>query len=177
MLEICPRGQETSLFFQYLFLQRLLQELYIILAEDDHTDLRKTADTLWAIHAKQSHDVVAAVDTVPEPMENTVAAIPVSGNNRGSACSCGHGSGGGARGGGRPPSTNHQVQASTLRPLAQQSAGLCFSTIPSVRKRQSAAPPAHGRETSLPGCCQCRTPWFPLPDHQPINWHLLCSGH
>ena len=80
MLEICPMGQHTSLFFQYLYPQRLPRELRIMLAEDDHADLRKTAekaDTLWAIHAKQSHDVVAAVK--PEADSDIVAAIPSRG--------------------------------------------------------------------------------------------------
>ena len=121
MLEICPRGQDTSLFFQYLFLQRLPRELRIMLAEDDHADLRKTAekaDNLWAIHAKQSHDVVAAVE--PEADSDIVAAIPSRGNGA-------HGGGrsGGSRGGGRAPISNQQ-DVSPPRSLAQQSAGLCF---------------------------------------------------
>ena len=99
MLEICPRGQDTSLFFQYLYLQRLPRELRIMLAEDNHTDLRKIAekaDTLWAIHAKQSHDVVAAVE--PEADSDIVATIPSRGSGaRGGGCSGGS-RGGGARG-------------------------------------------------------------------------------
>ena len=127
MLEICPRGQDTSLFFQYLFLQHLPRELRIIAAEDDHTDLRRTAEkanTLWAIHTKQSHDVVAAVDIDSELVENTVVAIPGRGNNRGNTR--GGGSGSRARGGGCPPNANQHDQASTPQSLAQQSAGLCF---------------------------------------------------
>ena len=121
MLEICPRGQDTSLFFQYLYLQHLPRELCIMLAEDNHADLRKTAekaDTLWAIHAKQCHDVVAAVE--PEADSDIVAAIPIRGGGR-----SGGSRGGGARGSGRPPNSNQQ-DASTPRSLAQQSAGLCF---------------------------------------------------
>ena len=94
-----------------------------MLAEDDHSDLRKTgekADTLWAIHTKQSHDVVAAVESEADTGENTVAAIPSRGGTRGGGRSSG------ARGGGRPPTSNQQDQSSTPRSLAQQSAGLCF---------------------------------------------------
>ena len=126
MLEICPRGQDTSLFFQYLFLQRLPRELRIMLAEDDHADLRKTAekaDNLWAIHAKQSHDVVAAVE--PEADSDIVAAIPSRGNGARGGGRSGGSRGGGARGGGRAPNSNQQ-DVSTPRSLAQQSAGLCF---------------------------------------------------
>lgn len=98
-----------------------------MLAEDDHTDLRRTAekaDTLWAIHAKQSHDVVAAVE--PEADLDIVAAIPSRGGGaRGGGRSSGS-RGGGGRGGGRPPNSSQQDQASTPRSLAQQSAGLCF---------------------------------------------------
>ena len=121
MLEICPRGQDTSLFFQYLFLQCLPRELRIMLAEDDHADLRKTAekaDNLWAIHTKQSHDVVAALE--PEADSDIVAAIPSRGNG-----ARGGGRSGGSRGGGRAPNSNQQ-DVSTPRSLAQQSAGLCF---------------------------------------------------
>ena len=40
MLELCPRRQETSLFFTHLFLCRLPAELRIMLGEDDHQDVR-----------------------------------------------------------------------------------------------------------------------------------------
>ena len=46
-----------------------------MLAQDDHADLRKTAekaDTLFAIHAKHSHDGVAAVESEADAGENTV---------------------------------------------------------------------------------------------------------
>jgi hypothetical protein len=36
MLELCPRGHETSIFFTHLLLERLPAELRITLGEDDH---------------------------------------------------------------------------------------------------------------------------------------------
>jgi hypothetical protein len=53
MLELCPRGHETSIFFTHLFLERLPAELRILLCEDDHQnprDVAKKADSLWALH-------------------------------------------------------------------------------------------------------------------------------
>ena len=40
MLEACPRGQETNIFFTHLFLCRLPAELCIMLGEDDHQDVQ-----------------------------------------------------------------------------------------------------------------------------------------
>jgi hypothetical protein len=53
MLELCPRGHESSIFFTHLFLERLPAELRILLGEDDHQnprDVAKKADSLWALH-------------------------------------------------------------------------------------------------------------------------------
>jgi NADPH-dependent ferric siderophore reductase len=38
MLELCPRGHESSIFFTHLFLERLSAELRITLGEDDQED-------------------------------------------------------------------------------------------------------------------------------------------
>jgi hypothetical protein len=53
MLELCPRGHETSIFFTHLFRERLPAELRIMLGEDDHQnprDVAKKVDSLWAFH-------------------------------------------------------------------------------------------------------------------------------
>ena len=58
MLELCPRGQGTSLFFTHLFLCQLPAKLRKILGEDDHQDVRlliNKADKLWAIHGQKTH--------------------------------------------------------------------------------------------------------------------------
>jgi hypothetical protein len=49
MLELCPRGHETSIFFTHLFLGRLPAELRIMLGKDNHQnprDVAKKADSL-----------------------------------------------------------------------------------------------------------------------------------
>ena len=40
MLEACPRGQETNIFFTHLFLCWLPAELRIMLGEEYHQDVR-----------------------------------------------------------------------------------------------------------------------------------------
>jgi hypothetical protein len=78
MLELCPRGHETSPFFGYLFLQCLPREIRVLLAEEDMADMRalaKKADRFMAIHAPQSHDsTVAAMAASPDSEDDTVAA-------------------------------------------------------------------------------------------------------
>jgi hypothetical protein len=86
MLELCPRGHETSIFFTHLFLERLPAELRITLGEDDHQNVRalaKKADTLWSLHgmrASVSASVASLVD-VDEP--SSVAAVSSRGSSRG----------------------------------------------------------------------------------------------
>ena len=81
MLEACPRGQETNIFFTHLFLCRLPAELRIMLGEDDHQDVRNLvakADKLWAMHG-QRNNLIASVD---QPEEDT-AFIAAVGTTRG----------------------------------------------------------------------------------------------
>ena len=62
MLELCPKGDETSTLFQCLFLRRLPADLRVMLAHLDHADLKelaKKADELWALRPHQ--EVLAAV--------------------------------------------------------------------------------------------------------------------
>jgi hypothetical protein len=75
MLELCPRGHETSPFFGYLFLQRLPREIPVLLAGEDVADMRalaEKADRFMAIHAPQSHD--SSVAASPDSEDETVAA-------------------------------------------------------------------------------------------------------
>ena len=77
MLELCPRGQETSLFFTHLYLCRLPAELRIMLGEDDHQDVRlliTKADKQWAMHSQKSN-LVAAVDQPEEADPSFLTAI------------------------------------------------------------------------------------------------------
>ena len=124
MLETCPRGQETNIFFTHLFLCRLPAELRIMLGEDDHQDVRNLvakADKLWALHGQKS-SLVATVEQVVEESSSIVAAV--SGRGRG-------GRGGRSSRGGRGQHAgvrnNQQSQAgglqNTNRPSSQQGAG------------------------------------------------------
>ncbi len=57
ILELCPQGQEASIFFTYLFLERLLAVLPIILGEDDHWNVRalvKKANALWSLQGMKT---------------------------------------------------------------------------------------------------------------------------
>jgi hypothetical protein len=149
MLELCPRGHETSIFFTHLFLERLPAELRIMLGEDDHQNLRdvaKKADSLWALHKMHLAPgaTVAAVDgtsaSLASPGVSTVAAVSSRGMGRGSRGPS-HGGRGGrggrapgaSRGGVQPQVGGQQVAhqplaASSLRPadLARIQHGLCF---------------------------------------------------
>jgi hypothetical protein len=63
MLELCPRGKESSTFFFFFFLQRLPREIRVLLADENPADLRAVADKadkLVVLHSSQSHDMVAA---------------------------------------------------------------------------------------------------------------------
>ena len=93
MLELCPRGQETSLFFTHLFMCRLPSELRIMLGEDDHQDVRlliNKADKLWAMHGQKSN----LVATVKQPVEDDPSLLAA-------VASRGHGDRGGRGGHGR----------------------------------------------------------------------------
>ena len=108
MLELCPKGDETSTIFQCLFLRRLPADLRVMLAHLDHADLKelaRKADELWAL--KPRSEVLATIqqeETVEEP--ETIAAVGGTAargggfNNRGSRG--GRGRGKSSRGGGKP---------------------------------------------------------------------------
>jgi hypothetical protein len=78
MLRFCPRGEENSVFFNCLFLQKLPRELRILLSEADIADKRllsKRADQFWAHNAQLWHDTVATVAVDPEEADGAVAAV------------------------------------------------------------------------------------------------------
>ncbi len=123
MLDICPRGEEKSAFFSFLFLQRLPREIRVLLADDDHADLRTLADKadrLHALHAKQSHDCVAAVDE-----SEVVAAVDKRGGAGGKKRG-GGGGGGSAKGAGGSGAKQQQSSGSAPKALARKASGLCF---------------------------------------------------
>jgi hypothetical protein len=79
MLRLCPRGQENSLFFTYLFLHRLPRELRVLLTDVDHNDRRllsERVDQLWAHYAKHSHSTMACIEGASSDEDGgAVAAI------------------------------------------------------------------------------------------------------
>ena len=96
MLELCPKGDETSTLFQCLFLHCLPADLRVLLAYLDHSDLKelaRKANKLWGL--KPRHNVLAVIQ--PEDVEEeqeTIAAVsgsaprgdgsgPKRGGNRG----------------------------------------------------------------------------------------------
>jgi uncharacterized membrane protein YgcG len=153
MLELCPRGHETSIFFTHLFLERLLAELRITLGEDDHQNVRalaKKADALWSLHGMKttfSASVASLVD-VDEPAQ--VAAVSSRGSTRGRR---GHGRGGGSAGstrGGGQQSGGQQVPgqptaAALLLPreLVRIQSGLCLNHFNYGDKARSCTPPCN----------------------------------
>jgi hypothetical protein len=130
MLETCPRGEEKSNLFACIFLQRLLREFRVLLANVDHKDpkaLSTRADELWALHDNPGTSTSSTVAVVqPEGQEVDFFAAVRSGgqrggNSRGGARggSRGRGGRGAARGGGAA----HEPEASKEARLA---AGMCF---------------------------------------------------
>ena len=125
MLELCPAGEERSKFFAFHFLQRLPQELRIMLGDDDHQEVQQLAakaDRLWAIHGHRLHGSVAAVAS-PEERQQPINAVSQSRGGR-----PGRGRG---RGRGQPPpprggSSAQVAPATAPAHLARDSSGLCY---------------------------------------------------
>ena len=122
MLETCPRGQETNIFFIHLFLCRLLAELRIMLGEDDHQNVRNLvakADKLWALHGQKSSLVITVEQSVEES-PSIVAAV--SGRGRGDHG--GRGQHAGARNNQQnQPGGQAGGQQNANKPFSQQGAG------------------------------------------------------
>jgi hypothetical protein len=145
LLELCPRGHKTSIFFTHLFLERLPAELRIMLEEDDHQnprDVAEKADSHWALHkmhlapgaavasvdGPSSVDGLSSLPSLASAEVSTVAAVSSHGTGRGGRGPShgGRGSHGGqapgvSRGGGQPQVGGQQVAhqplaAPSLRP-------------------------------------------------------------
>jgi hypothetical protein len=151
MLELCPRGHETSIFFTHLFLERLPAELRITLGEDDHQNVRalaKKADALWSLHGMKSSFAasVASLVDVDEPAQ--VAAVSSRGSGRGRS---GGGRGGrampagggsGKQPGGQQVAPQSKAAASLLpREMARIQSGLCPKHFNYGDKAHSCTPP------------------------------------
>ncbi len=85
MLEFCPAGKSSTAVFAFLFLQRLLCEIRVLLSEDDPADMRAIADKadrLIAMHVLQSHDACAAVAAESHLEEPCVVAAAQAARSR-----------------------------------------------------------------------------------------------
>jgi hypothetical protein len=129
MMEFCPLGMETHLFFHYLFTQRLPQPLRTQLGEVEAGDpraLAARADKLWAVHAQQPGAVAAVSATTEQEEGGSVAAVSSQRGARGGRGGRGRGRG---RGGQHHNSqgNNAGVPAAPLTPsaLARSTTGLC----------------------------------------------------
>ncbi len=70
MMDICPQGEEKSIFFLFLFLQYMPRELQVLLGEHDKTDaqdLAAKADILWATQFHCQHSIFASLKSEEEP--------------------------------------------------------------------------------------------------------------
>ncbi len=137
MAELCPTGHEDSLFFLFLFMQRLPKELRIILGKvDDHEDIRAMAakaDKLWSLHNHQQHGVVASVDpgSSSSQLPATIAAVksgpPARGGRSGGQRGKGRGRGGaGAPAAPKPTAATTPTAVVTPDSMARASSGLCY---------------------------------------------------
>ncbi len=76
MLEVCPANEEKTKLFMFMFVQKLPEDLRLMLGDVEAGDPRAVAakaDRLWACHAKhQSDSMVAAVG---DEEEDLVAAV------------------------------------------------------------------------------------------------------
>jgi hypothetical protein len=166
MLRLCPRGQESSLFFTYLFLHRLPRELRVLLTDVDHNDRRllsERADQLWAHYAKRSHSTMACLEAVSSDDEGgAVAAIHRQGP------------GGKYSGGKSRPKKGSSVPVGGLRQPIASSSGLSGSsfpmggcvgiTTPSAIRLMPAGSRVRGpRKTSQPGSSCRHRPWQVSP--------------
>ncbi len=64
MLEYYPARESATAVFAYLFLQRLLREIRVLLFEDDPADMwaiADKADQLIALHVPQGHDACTTI--------------------------------------------------------------------------------------------------------------------
>ena len=188
MLELCPRGQEVSIFFTHLFLCRLPAELRIMLGEDDHQGLRlliTKANKLWAMHGQKAN-LVATVDQPVEEDPLLVAVVSSRGrsnrggrsgrNNRGQQPQRGHQHQPSGQSSNQPTrqqpqqSSSSQQAATNISPsdLARMGSDLCFFHWSWATRPATASPPVSGRETRCPGACQRCRPWSAGLRQQPV---------
>ncbi len=183
MLELCPRGHETSIFFTHLFLERLPAELRITLGEDSHQNVRalaKKADALWSLHGMKTSfsTPVASLVELEEP--STVVAVSSCGSGCGGRTG-GHGGrsgrGGVSRGGGQQPG-GLQVASQPYSPRSWRGFRVA-SAWPTSTTGTRPSPALHhaAGETSGPGASQHRIPRTAGSYHGPALAKVFSRGH
>ena len=103
MIELAPPGQEDSLFLKYMFLERLPDEIRMLLGNEIGEDIRDLAEIAdgHAISYGRRHHPIASVSTVDEPEDvNAVHGGKQQRGRGGGSSSKGRGAGNSTRGGG-----------------------------------------------------------------------------
>jgi hypothetical protein len=170
MLRLCPWGQESSLFFTYLFLHRLPRELRVLLRDVDHNDRRllsERADQLWAHYAKHSHSTMACLEAVSSDDEGGAREerLPPSAARAGAASTLAANLARrrGARyrwGGLRQPIASSSSLSGSSFPMG----GCVGITTPSAIRLMPAGSRVRGpRKTSQPGSSCRHRPWQVSP--------------
>jgi hypothetical protein len=87
MMEICPCGEEQSRFFVFLFLQRLPEELRILLGPDsdnveaDPKELAARADRLWAARKHHQSEALLKSKIHPTAIQSDIPVLIDKGKN------------------------------------------------------------------------------------------------
>jgi hypothetical protein len=171
MLELCPKGEETSSFFCYFFLQRLPREIRVLLAEEDPSNMRAIADKadkLVALHNPQGHDMVAAAATdTGSDEEEAIATAAVKYRQRKKFVKK------------KQHNSKHAARDDSADRGGKKT-NLCFYHAKFGDKAHKCQPhhTAPGRKTRRPGCHRRGgTPWDTLLHHRHADWSPLPGGH
>jgi hypothetical protein len=148
MLEWCPRGEERSPFFIASFLRRLPNELRILLAHEDFSDLKavsQKADALWQL-CPRLDSIIAAVAALD--VDDTSA--PIAGVGQ------------------WPAKGRSAAQSTKKKGSGKKSIVYCWKHHQYGRRRTAVRTPLHAcgrRKTEGPGSCcglnAARPPWLP----------------
>jgi hypothetical protein len=102
MIELAPPGQEDSLFLKYMFLERLPDEIRILLGNEIGEDIRDLAKIAGghAVSYGRRHHPIASISTADEPEDVNAVSGGKQQRGRGGSSSKGRGVGRSTRGGG-----------------------------------------------------------------------------
>jgi hypothetical protein len=175
MLRFCPRGEENSVFFNCLFLQKLPRELRVLLSEADMADKRllsERADQIWAHNSHIHHDAIAAVSSETDgDGDGAVAAVGAVFPGIGEV-------------GDRPATGSLGAEAPRRRRPRRGSwlgspSGCARPTggMATTRSTVPTPPTASGRETELSGAARRRRRRVTGTHSGREFWHAVFGGH